>query len=86
MRRPIQKLIDYTITIWHWYVNSSCILIRISLFITVIADINFPVKSICKKGPTEFRADGHSIPNILEAIVKLMPIDAHDPKPVRFLT
>ncbi|KAL7647310.1 UNVERIFIED_CONTAM: hypothetical protein RMT77_000905 [Armadillidium vulgare] len=48
----------------------------------VLADINFPVKSTCKKGPVEYRADGIPIPPLLDAILQFMPLDAHDECPV----
>ncbi|XP_070833797.1 fucose mutarotase [Chaetodon trifascialis] len=41
----------------------------------VLADANFPASSICACGPTEIRADGLGIPQLLEAILKLLPLD-----------
>lgn len=48
----------------------------------VLADVHFPTSSICRHGPKEIRADGHQIPQLLEAILKLFPLDAYDPHPV----
>ncbi|XP_058233940.1 fucose mutarotase isoform X1 [Hemibagrus wyckioides] len=43
----------------------------------VLADANFPVSSVCKCGPIEIRADGLHIPELLEAILKLFPLDSY---------
>ncbi|XP_053535752.1 fucose mutarotase isoform X1 [Ictalurus punctatus] len=43
----------------------------------VLADANFPVSSVCKSGPMEIRADGLRIPELLEAILKLFPLDSY---------
>ncbi|XP_072533104.1 fucose mutarotase [Salminus brasiliensis] len=43
----------------------------------VLADANFPVSSVCKSGPMEIRADGLHIPELLEAILKLLPLDTY---------
>uniref|UniRef100_A0A8C4TJX8 L-fucose mutarotase n=1 Tax=Erpetoichthys calabaricus TaxID=27687 RepID=A0A8C4TJX8_ERPCA len=43
----------------------------------ILADVNFPVSSICRFGPTEIRADGLGGPQLLEAILKLFPIDTY---------
>ena len=50
----------------------------------VIADANFPSASICngEESPRLVRADGHSIPHLLEAILKLMPLDTYVFSPV----
>ncbi|XP_072293361.1 fucose mutarotase [Eucyclogobius newberryi] len=48
----------------------------------VLADANFPTSSICAHGPKEIRADGLDIPQLLEAILKLMPLDTYVPSPV----
>ncbi|XP_027030906.1 fucose mutarotase isoform X2 [Tachysurus fulvidraco] len=45
--------------------------------IGVLADANFPVSSICKCGPIEIRADGLRIPELLQAILKLFPLDSY---------
>ncbi|XP_022080570.1 fucose mutarotase-like isoform X1 [Acanthaster planci] len=47
----------------------------------VLADANFPSSSICGAGPKEIRADGHGIPELLEAILQLLPLDAFVPSP-----
>jgi len=47
----------------------------------VLADTNFPTSSICRCGPKELRADGHGIPSLLEAILKLMPLDTYVDSP-----
>ncbi|XP_051504555.1 fucose mutarotase [Myxocyprinus asiaticus] len=44
----------------------------------VLADANFPTASVCKCGPVEIRADGVSIPELLQAILKLFPLDTYD--------
>ncbi|XP_037541207.1 fucose mutarotase [Nematolebias whitei] len=50
----------------------------------VLADANFPASSICACGPKEIRADGLGIPQLLEAILKLLPLDTyvHNPAAV----
>ena len=42
----------------------------------VLASLNFPAASTCRGPgrPLLVRADGHSIPDLLEAIVKLLPL------------
>ncbi|CAL8390451.1 unnamed protein product [Arctogadus glacialis] len=47
----------------------------------VLADVNFPVSSVCGHGPKEIRADGLGIPLLLEAILKLFPLDTSDSSP-----
>ncbi|XP_028402714.1 fucose mutarotase-like [Dendronephthya gigantea] len=47
----------------------------------VLADANFPSSSICNNGPEEIRADGHGIPELLEAILKFFPLDTYVPSP-----
>ncbi len=42
----------------------------------VIADGNFPGASCAKR---LLRADGHGVPELLEAILKLMPLDTYAP-------
>ncbi|XP_002740577.1 fucose mutarotase-like [Saccoglossus kowalevskii] len=51
----------------------------------VLADVFFPTGSICKHGPEEIRADGHGIPELLEAIMKLFPLDAYVDKPAHVM-
>ena len=53
----------------------------------VLADINFPTRSICMSGdkaPKEYRADGLKIPQLLDAILTLMPLDAYVSCPVSY--
>lgn len=45
----------------------------------VIADGNFPSASIAKN---LIRLDGHQIPEILKAVLKLYPLDSYSKKPV----
>ncbi|XP_034465437.1 fucose mutarotase [Hippoglossus hippoglossus] len=45
----------------------------------VLADANFPASSICACGPKEIRADGLGIPQLLKAILKLLPLDTYVP-------
>uniref|UniRef100_A0A3B3B721 Fucose mutarotase n=1 Tax=Oryzias melastigma TaxID=30732 RepID=A0A3B3B721_ORYME len=47
----------------------------------VLADVNFPASSVCACGPKEIRADGLRIPQLLEAILKLLPLDTYVPCP-----
>ena len=42
----------------------------------VIADGNFPVESMGKNAIT-IRCDGHGVPEILDAILKLFPLDTY---------
>uniref|UniRef100_H2UEF9 Mitochondrial ribosome-associated GTPase 1 n=1 Tax=Takifugu rubripes TaxID=31033 RepID=H2UEF9_TAKRU len=53
----------------------------IRAFRKVLADANFPASSICACGPTEIRADGLGIPLLLEAILRLMPLDTYVTSP-----
>ncbi|MDR0908559.1 MAG: fucose isomerase [Spirochaetaceae bacterium] len=48
----------------------------------VIADGNFPSASICSGvgTPLLLRADGHTIPTILEAVIGLIPLDTYSEK------
>ncbi|XP_027702167.1 fucose mutarotase [Vombatus ursinus] len=48
----------------------------------VLADANFPTSSICRNGPVEVRADGLGIPQLLESILKLLPLDTYEPNSV----
>ncbi|XP_078055755.1 fucose mutarotase [Mustelus asterias] len=43
----------------------------------VLADANFPTSSVCRSGPTEIRADGVGIPELLQAILELLPLDTY---------
>ncbi|XP_030660739.1 fucose mutarotase isoform X3 [Nomascus leucogenys] len=47
----------------------------------VLADLNFPASSICQCGPMEIRADGLGIPQLLEAVLKLLPLDTYVESP-----
>ncbi len=48
----------------------------------VIADGNFPCHSICQR---VVRLDGHNVPEILEAMLKLFPLDTYS-KPVALMS
>lgn len=50
----------------------------------VIADGNFPAESVGKNG-TVIRCDGHTVPEILDAVLKLFPLDASSDKPVSLM-
>jgi len=50
----------------------------------VIADGNFPVESMGKNAIT-IRCDGHGVPEILEAILKVFPLDTYVEKPVNLM-
>ena len=45
----------------------------------VIADGNFPATSVAKR---LVRLDGHGVPKVLEAVLKLFPLDTYSDKPV----
>lgn len=45
----------------------------------VIADGNFPAESI---GQRVVRCDGHGVPEILDAVMQLFPLDTYSDKPV----
>ena len=47
-----------------------------------IADGNFPAASIARR---LIRADGHGVPPVLEAVLKLFPLDIYVPKPVALM-
>ncbi len=48
----------------------------------VVADGNFPAASIAQR---LVRLDGHSIPTILEAVLKLFPLDTYVERPVSLM-
>lgn len=48
----------------------------------VIADGNFPAASIARR---LVRADGHGVPAMLEAVLKLFPLDIYVPNPVALM-
>ena len=54
----------------------------------VLADANFPAASIAKEGcnscPLLITSDGENIPELLDAILKLMPLETQDENSVRF--
>ncbi|KAM8851943.1 fucose mutarotase [Synchiropus picturatus] len=43
----------------------------------VLADANFPASSVCSCGPKEIRADGLRIPQLLPAVLQLLPLDTY---------
>ncbi|XP_004625610.2 fucose mutarotase [Octodon degus] len=47
----------------------------------VLADANFPTSSICRCGPEEIRADGLRIPQLLQAVLQLLPLDTYVESP-----
>ncbi|XP_047616267.1 fucose mutarotase isoform X3 [Phacochoerus africanus] len=47
----------------------------------VLADVNFPTSSVCRCGPEEIRADGLGIPQLLEAVLTLLPLDTYVESP-----
>lgn len=50
----------------------------------VIADGNFPACSIGKNSQV-IRMDGHGVPEVLEAILKVFPLDTYTDKPVQLM-
>lgn len=50
----------------------------------VIADGNFPSQSVGKNAVV-VRADGHGVPELLDAILSLIPLDRHVEKPVALM-
>ena len=50
----------------------------------VIADANFPTESV-GKDCIVIRYDGHSIPNLLKAILEVLPLDSYTEKPVTLM-
>lgn len=50
----------------------------------VIADGNFPTESM-GKDCTVIRCDGHGIPELLDAILKVFPLDTYVEKPVNLM-
>ena len=50
----------------------------------VIADGNFPAESVGKNAFV-IRMDGHGVPEILEAILQLIPLDQYVEKPVALM-
>lgn len=50
----------------------------------VIADGNFPCHSVGKNSIV-IRADGHGVPEILNAVLELIPLDTYTEKPVALM-
>ncbi len=50
----------------------------------VLADGNFPCQSVGKNA-TVLRCDGHGIPELLDAILQLFPLDTYVDKPVSLM-
>lgn len=50
----------------------------------VIADGNFPVESVGRNARV-VRLDGHGVPEILDAVLGLIPLDAYVEKPVALM-
>ena len=50
----------------------------------VIADGNFPCHSVGKNSIV-IRADGHGVPELLDAVLKLIPLDTYTEKPVALM-
>ena len=50
----------------------------------VLADGNFPAESMGKNAVV-IRADGHSVPELLDAILTMMPLDQYTEKPAALM-
>lgn len=50
----------------------------------LIADGNFPSESVGKDAVV-IRCDGHGVPELLKAILQLIPLDTHVEKPVKLM-
>ncbi len=50
----------------------------------VIADGNFPAESMGKNAKV-IRLDGHGVPEVLDAILTVFPLDTYDDKPVSLM-
>ena len=50
----------------------------------VIADGNFPAESVGRNSIV-IRADGHGVPEILDAVLSLIPLDSYVEKPVALM-
>lgn len=50
----------------------------------VIADGNFPAESVGKNAKV-IRLDGHGVPEILDAVLQVFPLDAYTDKPVTLM-
>ncbi len=54
--------------------------------VIVLGDGNFPGASTAKAGGAIFlRADGHGVPELLDAILQLIPLDAYVETPVKLM-
>ena len=54
--------------------------------ILVLADANFPGDSLCRQGSAiSLRADGVGIPQLLDAVLDLIPLDRHCQYPVKLM-
>ncbi|HOL32053.1 MAG TPA: RbsD/FucU domain-containing protein [Anaerohalosphaeraceae bacterium] len=53
----------------------------------VIADGNFPAASIARQTVSQqlIRLDGHGVPVVLEAVLRLFPLDRYVPKPAALM-
>ncbi len=49
-----------------------------------IADGNFPAESVGKNA-TVIRADGHGVPELLDAVLTVLPLDTYEEKPVMLM-
>ncbi|XP_007452068.1 PREDICTED: fucose mutarotase [Lipotes vexillifer] len=47
----------------------------------VLEDVNFPTACICRCGPEEIPANGLGIPQRLEAVLQLLPLDCYVERP-----
>ncbi len=50
----------------------------------VIADGNFPAESVGRNAKV-IRLDGHGVPEVLDAILTVFPLDTYDDKPVSLM-
>lgn len=50
----------------------------------ILADGNFPAESVGRDAIV-VRADGHSVPQLLDAVLTLMPLDQYSEKPVALM-
>ena len=50
----------------------------------VIADGNFPAESVGKNAKV-IRADGHGVPELLDAVLALLPLDAYVDAPISLM-
>ncbi len=50
----------------------------------VLADGNFPAESVGKDAKV-IRLDGHGVPELLDAVLRLFPLDTYVPHPVKLM-